>query len=473
MSSSNVALAPSSTRNQEGIVPYYGRNCLIVPTDVAYQKAVDSFIDVSTSIANISITKNHHLWTSLSEELGKFSQIFLDPDTPLMRYQLEILVDSIIPYLQDVKTQIHTQPTRFTQIQDLLKILSMNDVSPMTPGTGERSIHPCHTLLRIESVIVIINRERGFFKSKLSTALESGVRKQWAPIISDHQQALMSIGGKLCILGLVEAVGRPIIMLYPLFVLTKEALKISTEIETKKKISLQSIIQIGKMLVMLFAVSQLLGILSMYRGLGYTCLALGSAAVFVGCNHELTKSSVPVLAPHMVSVSLFLEQLCRIEGVAVAALSRLNGHMGEVSDTSAATSTSATTSSGGERTHTSSRVTELPRESDDGAVVNPLHVPSSNSTVRIPIVPPSVSAVKVPSVSTVSAEPEQGSVEIPDMITWTNSGTEPVEESSAECDKDDEVDQDGYVFAERDMYNVLTARQDDVSEGNLRRRRQG
>lgn len=463
MSSSHVALAPSSTGNQESIVPYYGKDRLVERTDVTYQKAVDSFIEASTKIAEIAIKKKDHLWTSLSEELGKFSQIFLDSDAPLKQFQLEILVDSIIPYLQEVKNQLHTQSTRFIQIQDLLQILSVSDRTV----TGEKNNHPCHTLLKIESVIVTINRERGLWKSKLSTMLEAGVKKQWAPIISDHQQALMSIGGKLCILGLVEAVGRPIIMLYPLFVLTKEALKISAEIETKKRISLQSIIQIGKMVAMLFAVAQLLGILSMYRGLGYTCFALGSAAVFVGCSHELTKSSVPVLAPHMVSVSLFLEQLCRIEGVAVAALSRLNGHMGAASDDSAQSQTgTATSTSRAERTHTSTRVTELPEHSDDSDVVNPLHTTSCRSAASVPTDRPSDSAV--------NAEP--GPVEVPDMIIWPSSGTLPTaevfEEHSSECDKEDELDQDGYVFAERDMYNILAAGQD-VSPDTLRRRHKG
>ena len=124
----------------------------------------------------------------------------------------------------------------------------------------------------------------------------------------------------------MEAVGRPIIMLYPLFIISKELLKISSEIDVKKKVSMNSIMQIVKMAVMLFCVVQLLGILSMYTGLGYTCFGLGCGALLVSSNDELTKSSVPMMAPHMVSISLFLDQLYKLEGAAVGALSRLGTH---------------------------------------------------------------------------------------------------------------------------------------------------
>jgi hypothetical protein len=76
-------------------------------------------------------------------------------------------------------------------------------------------------------------------------------------------------------IGLVEAVGRPIVLLYPLFLTTQEVLKIATEYDVKKSVSVESILQMGKMIVMLIAVVQLAGILTMYSGLGYVCLALG------------------------------------------------------------------------------------------------------------------------------------------------------------------------------------------------------
>ena len=248
MSSSYFAVAAARGPNQENIVPYFGRDGVVVPTDLIYQQAIESLIDASTSIAAIALSRKAPMWTSLSEELAQFSHGFLDPKIPIRRYQLDLLVETVIPYLQDRKNHMHTNASRFSQIESLLRILSGGDTSQSSPGGADSGNHPYHSLIKIEKLIVLINREGGLWKSKLSTSLEEGVRKQWSPIIGDHQRALSSIGGKLCILGLVEAVGRPIMMLYPLYLVTQEALKIASEIEIKKTISAHSVMQIGKML---------------------------------------------------------------------------------------------------------------------------------------------------------------------------------------------------------------------------------
>lgn len=457
MSSNYFAVVNASGVNQDNLVPYFGRNAVVLPTDKVYQTAVELFLDVSTSIAKIAPSKNNQLWTNLSEELGKFSSGFLDPEVPIKRYQLDLLVESIIPYLQDIKNQIQIQPARFSQIQHLLRILSGSDSSVVSSGVGEGGSHPCHSLIKIQTVILAINREGGLWKSKLSKALEEGVRKQWAPIVADHQQALLSIGGKLCILGLVEAVGRPIIMLYPLFLITKEILKISSEVEAKKRVSMQSVMQIGKMIVMLFGVVQLLGILSMYTGLGYTCLALGCVAVLVGSSDDLTKASVPVLAPHMVSISIFLEQLYHFEGVAVSALSRLNGTMKAETAPSRVVDVPAPSSS---------RVTELPAVDE---VFSPLHVAASSAS------------------RTTAAESDQG-VASPDSAPFHVSDdkkalkreaerlVQVVEPTREQGQAQVEHEEGDYVFAELDMYSSLTERdargkEEDHHEGVRQRRK--
>ena len=467
MSGSYFAIRNSSGENHENIVPYFGRNGVVAPTDVAYLKAVESLIDVSTSIAKIAPSKSNHLWATLSEELGKFSQGFLDPDVPKKRYQLDLLVETVIPYLQEAKSQLHTQPSRFNQIQSLLRVLSESDVSQ---GTREHASHPYHSLKKIETIIVSINREGGLWKSKLSKALEDGVSKQWAPIIADHQQALLSIGGKLCILGLVEAVGRPIIMLYPLFIISKELLKISSEIDVKKKVSMNSVMQVIKMAVMLFCVVQLLGILSMYTGLGYTCFGLGCGALLVSSNDELTKSSVPVMAPHMVSISLFLDQLYKLESAAVGALSRLGsgGH----------TSAHATSENENIRVTpapSSSRVTELPpldteNDDNDDSVFSPLH----STTISTPLV--TSSASKATSSNNDSTfHTENINMKNSDVLNDKTESNVQVVSLEKVKEKEIEKEETDYVFAELDVYSSLTARDDnaddDKNSSGLRQRR--
>lgn len=467
MSGGYFAIRNSSGENQENIVPYFGRNGIVAPTDVAYLKAVESLIDVSTSIAKIAPSKSNHLWATLSEELGKFSQGFLDPDVPKKRYQLDLLVETVIPYLQEAKSQLHTQPSRFNQIQSLLRVLSESDVSQ---GTREHASHPCHSLKKIETIIVSINREGGLWKSKLSKALEDGVSKQWAPIIADHQQALLSIGGKLCILGLVEAVGRPIIMLYPLFIISKELLKISSEIDVKKKVSMNSMMQIIKMAVMLFCVVQLLGILSMYTGLGYTCFGLGCGALLVSSNDELTKSSVPVMAPHMVSISLFLDQLYKLESAAVSALSRLGSGSGSHTSTHVTENENIRVIPA----PTSSRVTELPsvdaeNDNNDDSVLSPLH-----STTTSPLVTSTSSTFKATS-STADSTLHTEIINVKSLDVLNNKTELKVQQEvvSLEKVKEKEIEKEetDYVFAELDVYSSLTARDDSADSSGLRQRK--
>jgi hypothetical protein len=490
MSGGYFAIGNTSGENQQSIVPYFGRNGVVAPTDVAYLKAVEALIDVSTSIAKIAPSKSNHLWATLSEELGKFSQGFLDPDVPKKRYQIDLLVETVIPYLQEAKSQLHTQPSRLNQIQAILRVLSEGDVSQ---GTKEHASHPCHSLKKIETIIVSINREGGLWKSKLSKALEDGVSKQWAPIIADHQQALLSIGGKLCILGLVEAVGRPIIMLYPLFVISKELLKISSEIDVKKKVSMNSIMQIIKMAVMLFCVVQLLGILSMYTGLGYTCFGLGCGALLVSSNDELTKSSVPMMAPHMVSISLFLDQLYKLEGAAVGALSRLGTHTNTQATATAENDNSRVSSSSSSSSSAaapavavavpiSSRVTELSAEDNDDnndSVFSPLHT----TNITTPNIKPSAPPQQMKSSTTSSSNNntlDNESIKNIDKLknkddTNVKEIVEKEKEKVTEVKKEVEKEETDYVFAELDVYSSLTARdggtEDEKNSNGLRQRR--
>ena len=485
MSGGYFAIGNTSAENQQSIIPYFGRNGVVAPTDVAYLKAVEALIDVSTSIAKIAPSKSNHLWVTLSEELGKFSQGFLDPDVPKKRYQIDLLVETVLPYLQEAKSQLHTQPSRFNQIQAILRVLSESDVSQ---GTKEHASHPYHSLKKIETIIVSINREGGLWKSKLSKSLEDGVSKQWAPIIADHQQALLSIGGKLCILGLVEAVGRPIIMLYPLFIISKELLKISSEIDVKKKVSMNSIMQIVKMAVMLFCVVQLLGILSMYTGLGYTCFGLGCGALLVSSNDELTKSSVPMMAPHMVSISLFLDQLYKLEGAAVSALSRLGTHTNtqatSENDNSRVSSSSSSSSAAPEvavAVPISSRVTELSPDDDDNndSVFSPLHT----TNITTPNIKPTAPPQQLKSSTTSSSNNDtlnNESIKNNDKLKNKDDVNvkeivEKEKEKVKEVEKEVEKEETDYVFAELDVYSSLTARdgstEDEKNPNGLRQRR--
>jgi hypothetical protein len=314
----------SSDAESGQIVPFLGRDIMVAPSDLVYQRAAGALSAVSANVVKVaSSTKPDSLWVVMAQNLTQFSQKFFDPQRPPKRYQIDILLEALVPYIEEIQTRIHTDSSRFSQLEELFSILTDGS---STGGSQSGAAYDAtstsyHDLRRIESLVKEIDRQGGLWKSKLSNNLTRAVNRQWRPIISDHQRALQQLGGRLCILGLVEAVGRPVVMLYPLFLAAKEALKIASEFEKNKKLSPQSIVQIVKMVGLLWAVMQLSGILAMYTGLGYACLVMGLAAFVVSSNDELTKLSVPMLAPNMATIAMFLDRLYSLEKVAITALS--------------------------------------------------------------------------------------------------------------------------------------------------------
>jgi hypothetical protein len=100
-----------------------------------------------------------------------------------------------------------------------------------------------------------------------------------------------------------------------------EILKMTHEFNIKKTLTPSSIMQIAKMVVMLWCVTNLSSILAAYSGFGYLCLALGMGAFTISSNDATTKQAVPLLAPHMAALSMLLEKACHMER---AVLSTIN-----------------------------------------------------------------------------------------------------------------------------------------------------
>lgn len=179
-------------------------------------------------------------------------------------------------------------------------------------------VHPANILFTVDRVIEDINRNTMLWESKLSKLLRACSRKQWQPILLDTQSSLRSIGGSLIALGMVEVVGRPVMMLYPVYMVILQALKLSKEIEmNNQRITVRQYLQMFKIGVYFVFAYLLLTVLAMYTGLGYTCLLIGGGAVAVASNDEFTKQAAPVIAPHMVNLDLMLGQLQRLEGAVV------------------------------------------------------------------------------------------------------------------------------------------------------------
>jgi len=177
---SSFAVSTTSHPPQE-LVPFYGRNLPLTQEHPLFQKVLRSLVELRTSLNKITVSnKGENQWKHLSNSLDEFTTTFVNPHSPPKRYQVDVLLDAVIPYLQEIQGRIHTDVTRFHQLEQILSILSTanSNVSIPTEPTSY------DTLLRIDNVIVDIDRQGGLnlWKSSLSTRLSSAVKKQWDPI---------------------------------------------------------------------------------------------------------------------------------------------------------------------------------------------------------------------------------------------------------------------------------------------------
>ena len=175
------SFAVSTTSQSQELVPFYGRNTSLTQDHPLFQKALRSLVELRSSLNKITVSnKGENQWKHLSNSLDEFTTSFVNPQCPPKRYQVDVLLDAVIPYLQEIQGRIHTDVTRFHQIEQILSILSTvnsNTSVPTEPTSYD-------TLLRIDNVIVDIDRQGGLniWKSSLSTRLSSAVKKQWDPI---------------------------------------------------------------------------------------------------------------------------------------------------------------------------------------------------------------------------------------------------------------------------------------------------
>jgi hypothetical protein len=207
------------------------------------------------------------------------------------------------------------------------------------------SLHPAYTLLEADKVLRQVEEERAIWTSQLSLHLERGLRKQWYPILADNRRMLQGLGSRLVGLGLVEVVGRPVIMLYPLYFVLQEVMQVLREFEVAHKLSPKHLFQIAKIVLILSTSAQILGILTMYTGLGYTCLVLGALALVIGAVTDLNKHAAPVLAPHMAQLDVLFAQVAALEGSILRAISSSSSSMGASSSFSASPFAAFTSSS--------------------------------------------------------------------------------------------------------------------------------
>jgi hypothetical protein len=179
MSSSSASITRRNL-NESHIVPYLGRDGKVQNTESIFQEAIVCLLDLTEKTTKLSASKKDPLWSNLCAELSSFTNGLLDPKKPIRRYQLDLLMDTVVPYLLEIQGRFHTDNTRFLQIKSVLQIINETDdtssFSSNTNTDGEVFVnHSYHSLIKIEKLIKEIDRQGGLWRSKLSQLLEQGI----------------------------------------------------------------------------------------------------------------------------------------------------------------------------------------------------------------------------------------------------------------------------------------------------------
>jgi len=294
--------------NETCIVKYFGRDVIIrnknSPLIVESVKELNSIIEV---ISQGTYKRVDAKWSGIRDDLISLSNCLMNPDGAVKRFKMEILKEAIIPYINKMKSRLVIDSDRFHQIQILLSICNPSET------TVSSTCSVADTLLEIDKIVLKIKSKSGWFTSELGESLEHASEKQWRPIIRDNQVALRSIGSKLVVIGMIEVIGRSLLLLWPIYLLSLDIITVVKDIEEKKGLTPVVTIKIIKSILLIFLVMKLLVILSMLNGIGYMCLIVGSGALFVSMSDQLIKSSVHVLSPNMLMLETMLDKVYSIE----------------------------------------------------------------------------------------------------------------------------------------------------------------
>lgn len=332
------------------VVKYFGRATQVLRTEQNFVVAAQKLVEIKAAINTIATNNGDKNWQGLNDDVSHLANYLFDPDRKLMRYQLELLQEGILPYLGSLKGRIHIDNKRFKQIRGICSAVVNHDVE-----------HPAVLLQEMDSVLVQIRSESGLnlWKSELQSALQSATDKQWSPIIADNRAVLQDFGGKLLMLGLIGVVGWPVALLYPLYKLVLTLLQITKEWEQTKRLTRQSMFELVKTVAMLYAAQQVLFILGTYVALGHTCLLLGGAALAVSFNTQSIKFAAPILAPHLVQIDFILSEVSRLDFSTMMSAGQQSAGLSNAGQSSDIPTVSASS-----RTYTSDRVEVLQDNSE-------------------------------------------------------------------------------------------------------------
>ena len=208
--------------------------------------------------------------------------------------------------------------------------------------TTQHTQHPSFILNHVDELICEIN----FWKSELSKLLTNTSNVLWRPILIDMKVSVTSISSKLIVVGLVDMIGKPLLMLYPVWMLCQQVLIIVNNLKLNKVqngtgagtgrvtgagagtgvtltedflssrgLNIQVIFQLIKAILLLVVISKFIKILELFQGIGTICVALGTGLYALSLNEVYFKKYIPVIAPNIMLLHSMMDQVIQLESM--------------------------------------------------------------------------------------------------------------------------------------------------------------
>lgn len=309
--SSNSALA--GTQSQTSAIVRYGQSCAgMVPVGAAEKQ------EISTLVNQMS-EKTESNWVRVREQLSRIYTKISQPNATMCRYRERILSEVLIPYTKKMTSRWVLSPSRFHQLCRLMAILEDPEYE---------SKHPVHGLLELDEICIEVHSEASVWQSDFGKLLQNSNQNLWRPVLKQLRGDAQSIATKFAVIGLIDVIGKPLLLVYPLWLILEQALALVQKTKLPEAISRNPngnhqgisvsailgqvdalvIMQLVKAFTLLFIVQKFMTLLQMFTGAGHVCLLLGIGLFGVTMNERVLKQCSPVLVSHLSILSDLMTQ---------------------------------------------------------------------------------------------------------------------------------------------------------------------
>jgi hypothetical protein len=217
-----------------------------------------------------------------------------------------------------MQQQFVHSPTRFQQVSRILTLIG-------TPNNYDQ-YQSIRALIVLDEVLVEVSSESSIWPSEFARMLREASIKLWDPILRDLEHDAQAVAVKFLIIGLIDVVGKPLMMAYPLWLICEQALLLVQSVKVPntqpghenettvtvtsllRGINSSMIVKVVKALLLLFLVQRFIVILELLKGAGHACIAIGVGLYAVTLQSSTMKKFAIVLAQNLTKLNSFTEQ---------------------------------------------------------------------------------------------------------------------------------------------------------------------